>query len=153
MKNRFSQILSTHSDWSFAIIRWTLGVVIFAHGAQKLLGIWGGHGMSWTVEAWEQWWNVPSLFTYIVIFIESIGALLLFIGFLSRLWAFFIGIIMVVAVLLVHFRWGFFMNWYMQPQSGEGFEYHLLVLAMVLVIVMKGGGKFSLDYYITNRKN
>lgn len=153
MKQRYQQLLSTHQDLGPTILRWTLGAVIFAHGAQKLLGIWGGHGVAWTVEAWQQWWGIPAALTYFVIFVESIGALLLLIGFLSRIWAFLMAMIMIVAVWLVHLRWGFYMNWYMQPHTGEGFEYHLLVLAMTLVIIIKGSGKYSIDYYITNKKS
>ena len=140
-----TKIIKTDDGIVAFILRITLGVVIFAHGAQKLLGIWGGHGIEWTVEAWNQWWQIPSILTYSVIFIESFGALLLILGVLTRVWAFLIGLIMLVAIYLVHFQWGFYMNWYMKPQTGEGFEYHLLVLTIITVLLIKGGGKWSLD--------
>lgn len=144
----FKKIFYTKDDISPAILRIVLGVVIFAHGAQKLFGIWGGHGPKWTVEAWSQWWNIPAVLTYTVIIIESIGAILLILGFCTRIWAALIGIVMFGAVYLVHIGWGFYMNWYMQPQTGEGFEYHLLVMSMVVALIISGGGKVSLDAWI-----
>lgn len=147
----FSRFIRTTADWGATILRVVLALVIFAHGAQKLFGIWGGHGPVWTVEMWQQWWGIPEFLTIAVIFIESGGALLLFVGALTRLWAFLIGIVMLVAVFLVHLRWGFYMNWYMAPQTGEGFEYHLLVFAMLLVLLLKGGGKWSVDAYMFAR--
>ena len=138
-------IIKTDENLTNLILRVTLGIIIFAHGAQKLFGIWGGHGIEWTVEAWKQWWQIPSILTLSVIFVESFGALLLIFGVLTRVWAFLIGIIMLVAIYLVHFKWGFFMNWYMQPQTGEGFEYHILALSIITVLFIKGGGKWSLD--------
>ncbi|MBO0323001.1 DoxX family protein [Muricauda sp. CAU 1633] len=145
------RILATNMDITPTILRIVLGCVIFADGAQKLFGVWGGHGPSWTVAAWQQWWNVPSFLTYTVICIESFGAVLLVLGLFTRIWAFSIGLIMLVAVYLVHLRWGFYMNWYMQPQIGEGFEYHLLVLAMVIVLILTGGGRWSLDRFFIKR--
>ena len=142
-------IIKTDQNLTNCILRITLGVIIFAHGAQKLLGIWGGHGIEWTIEAWKQWWQIPSILTLSVIFVESFGALLLIFGVLTRVWSFLIGIIMLVAIYLVHFKWGFFMNWYMEPQIGEGFEYHLLVLSIVTILFLKGGGKWSFDFWIT----
>lgn len=145
------KLLKTEDTLILLVLRVTLGIVIFAHGAQKLFGIWGGHGVNWTVEAWAQWWNMPSIITYLVIIVESIGAICLILGFASRIWAFLIGMVMVGAIYLVHLRWGFYMNWYMQPQTGEGFEYHILVLSMVAVIVIGGAGKWSIDSEILKK--
>jgi putative oxidoreductase len=147
------KLLYTESNLELFILRVVLGLVMFAHGAQKLFGIWGGHGVEWTIEAWGQWWNMPAVLTYMVIIIESIGSLLLILGFLTRVWAFFMAIIMVVAVYLVHLRWGFYMNWYMEPQKGEGFEYHLIVMAILAALMLKGGGKWSLDSSLIKKRN
>jgi putative oxidoreductase len=147
MKSCAIKLMATCNDYTMLILRLVLGGVIFAHGAQKLFGIWGGHGMAWTVGAWKQWWNIPSVLTYSVIFIESLGALLLMLGLLTRVWAFLIGIIMMVAVHLVHLKWGFYMNWYMDPSRGEGFEYHVLTIAIVAALLIKGGGACSIDLY------
>ncbi len=152
MKTLLKKLTATHYDLTGLILRVVLGALVFAHGAQKLFGIWGGHGVEWTVEAWKQWWNMPAILTYSVIFIESIGALLLILGFFTRVWALLTGIVMIVAVYLVHLKWGFYMNWYMEPQTGEGFEYHILVLAIVAVLLIKGGGAYSLDSYISKKQ-
>ncbi len=149
-----NKILQTdRNGFMLLTLRLTLGLVIFAHGAQKLFGIWGGHGVAWTIKAWEEWFNIPSFLTITVIIIESIGALLLIFGLATRIWAALIGAIMLVAVYLVHLQWGFYMNWYMQPQTGEGFEYHILVLGIVIAIIIGGGGKWSLDTILLNKIN
>jgi len=152
MKTLLKKLTATHYDLTALILRVVLGGVVFAHGVQKLFGIWGGHGMEWTVEAWKQWWNMPAILTYPVIFIESIGALLLILGVFTRVWAFLTGIVMIVAVYLVHLKWGFYMNWYMEPQTGQGFEYHILVLAIVAVLLIKSGGTCSLGLYMSNKQ-
>lgn len=144
-------LIKTEKDLGPLILRIVLGVVIFGHGAQKLFGIWGGHGVQWTLEAWQQWWGVPHFLTFMVILTESFGAILLILGLGTRLWAFLIGIIMLVAIYLLHWQAGFYMNWYAQPNTGEGFEYHLLVLGMVAVLVRKGGGKWSLDDILSHK--
>ena len=95
---------------------------------------------------------MPAILTYPVIFIESIGALLLILGVFTRVWAFLTGIVMIVAVYLVHLKWGFYMNWYMEPQTGQGFEYHILVLAIVAVLLIKSGGTCSLGLYMSNKQ-
>lgn len=148
MQKLLKRLLTTEYDLSALVLRVVLGGVMFAHGAQKLFGIWGGHGMEWTVEAWIQWWGMPELLTYAVIFIESLGAILLVFGVLTRIWAFLIGVVMLVAVYLVHLRWGFYMNWYAEAQTGEGFEYHILVMAIVVTLLLKGGGAYSLDMFM-----
>ncbi len=149
--NLIKSLIKTEKDLGPFILRIVLGAVIFGHGAQKLFGIWGGHGVQWTLNAWQEWWGVPSFLTFSVIITESIGAILLILGLGTRLWSFLIGIIMIVAVYLVHLRSGFFMNWYSQPNTGEGYEYHLLVLAMVAVLLVKGGGKWSIDGMINKK--
>ncbi len=147
----FQSLIKTEMDQGPLILRIVLGTVIFAHGAQKLFGIWGGHGVQWTLEAWQQWWGVPHFLTFMVIITESFGAILLILGLGTRLWAFLIGIIMIVAIYLLHWQAGFYMNWYAQPGTGEGFEFHLLVLAVVLVLVIKGGGRWSLDGILSHK--
>lgn len=146
-------ILSTSNDLGLFVLRVVLGIVILAHGLQKLLGVFGGHGMLETIEMWKQWWQIPVTITVLVILIESLGAFLLIIGFLGRVMAGLIGIVMAGAVLLVHARWGFYMNWYGLPNTGEGFEYHLLVFAMVAAILINGSGAYSLDRKISQVKN
>lgn len=133
------------------ILRITLAVVIWPHGAQKMLGWFGGHGFTATVSLWQQWFALPAGATILVILAEFFAPMLLLAGWWARVAAASIGLIMGGAIYFVHHPWGFFMNWYMQPERGEGMEYHLLVLGIVAAILVKGAGSWSLDEYIHNR--
>jgi len=134
----------TEDTWQNLIIRVTLGAVIFPHGAMKLFGWFGGNGVSGTLEDFSQHYHLPAFLTLLVIAAESLGAIGLIVGFATRLCAFGIFCDMIGAVYLVHWPHGFFMNWY-GKQSGEGFEYHLLVMGMALALMITGAGRLSLD--------
>ncbi|NND71892.1 MAG: DoxX family protein [Rhodothermales bacterium] len=144
------RIISTDDNITLTILRVTLGVVMFAHGAQKLLGWFGGSGFTGTMGWLTGAMGIPYLIALLIIIIESIGALSLIAGFLSRIWALGIGFVMIGAIALVHAQHGFFMNFNGQ-QAGEGFEYHLLVLAIVAAITVAGGGKASVDLWLHKR--
>ncbi|WP_413291619.1 DoxX family protein [Bdellovibrio sp. HCB337] len=137
------KIMRTDWDMSLLILRVVLGLVMFPHGAQKMLGWWGGGGFSGTVGFFGTM-GVPAVFAILVILAEFLGSLGLIVGLLTRVAAFGIACVMLGAVFMVHLPNGFFMNWTGQ-QGGEGFEYHLLVLAMTVVLMMRGGGAYSLD--------
>lgn len=132
------------------IARLTLGLVMFPHGAQKMLGWFGGHGFTGTMNFFTGTMHIPALFAFLAIFAEFAGSLGLIAGFFSRVAAFGIATTMVVAIATVHGANGFFMNWY-GNQKGEGFEYHLLALGLALVVIISGGGKASLDRLIAQR--
>jgi len=140
----FKQILSTHDNWSSLVIRVTLGLVIFPHGAQKLFGWFGGYGFSGTMGFFTETMGIPAIFGLLAIIAESFGAIGLIVGLTTRIAAFGVGTTIGVAALMAHTQHGFFMNWYGQ-QAGEGFEYHLLVVGMAVALVISGGGKWSLD--------
>ena len=140
MLNKFFQ---TEDDVSVLIARLFLGVVILPHGLQKLLGMFGGFGFSATVDFFVNS-GIPAAVAFLIIIGESFGAVGLIIGFLSRLAALGITLIMLGAIFLVHLPNGFFMNW-SGNQPGEGFEYHLLAIGLALVVLIKGGGKWSVD--------
>lgn len=141
-------LLATDGDYGALLLRVTLGIVILPHGLQKLLGWFGGHGVAATVDSFQQYFGMPAVITYLVILAESVGAVFLIVGFLSRFAAVSIGLVMIGAIYTVTGRWGFFMNWYSEQGRGEGFEYHLLVLGMVAALVIKGSGKWSLDGFL-----
>ena len=141
-------LLHTNDDFGLFIARIFLGIVILPHGLQKLLGMFGGAGFSGTVEFFVGS-GLPSAVAILIIIGESFGALGLILGFLSRLAALGIAVIMLGAIFMVHLQNGFFMNWF-GNQSGEGFEYHLLALGLSLVVLIKGGGKWSVDRAIVN---
>ena len=118
-----------------------LGIVMIPHGAQKLLGIFGGAGFGASMGYFTST-GIPAPVAFLVIMAESLGALALVLGFFGRFMAFGIGLDMLGAILIVHLPHGFFMNWY-GAQAGEGFEYHLLAIALSLVIIIGGSGKLS----------
>jgi len=139
----------TDDAWTGLILRVMLGLVMLPHGAQKLLGLFGGYGFAGTMGAFTQN-GMPWIVAFLVIMGESLGALGLIVGFLTRFAAFGIFCIMVGAIFIVHLPYGFFMNWF-GKQAGEGFEYHLLVIGMSIVLMIAGAGRWSVDGLIAGR--
>jgi putative oxidoreductase len=142
-------LLKTRDDVVPLILRISLAIVMFPHGAQKVLGWFGGYGLAGTMH-FLTGMGIPAIFAALAIAAEFLGPIGLLIGLLTRVAAFAIGVEMVVAVMLVHSAHGFFMNWSGQ-QKGEGFEYHLLVIAISVALMITGGGKLSLDLAISSR--
>jgi len=138
-----SKLIHTNPDAAPAILRVVLGAVFFPHGAQLMLGWWGGGGFSATMSGFEHT-GIPAVFAFLAIAAEFFGAIGLILGLLGRVAAFGIACTMLVAIVKVHAVNGFFMNWFGQ-QKGEGFEYHLLVLAMTAAIMIAGSGAWSVD--------
>src|ERR1700730_2890969 len=141
------KLFATDDNTATAILRLVLGVVFFAHGAQKMLGWFGGYGFSGTMGFFTGPMHIPAPFAFLAIAAEFFGGLGLILGFLTRIAAFGIAVNMVVAVTMVHSNFGFFMNW-TGTQKGEGFEYHLLALAITAFLTIRGAGAFSLDRVI-----
>src|ERR1700674_2306225 len=137
-------MLGTDGDWVIAVVRIVLGVVFFAHGAQKALGWFGGAGLQSTVRVFREQLRIPAPLALVSVAAEFLGGLGLVVGLLSRIAALGIAVVMIVAILTVHRKFGFFMNWYGEKQ-GHGIEYHILVLALALTVIIKGAGAFSLD--------
>jgi len=142
------KLFATDDNTSTAILRLALGVVFFAHGAQKMLGWFGGYGFSGTMGFFTGMMHIPAPFAFLAIAAEFFGGLGLILGFLTRIAAFGIAANMVVAIAMVHGAFGFFMNW-SGTQKGEGFEYHLLALATTVFLMIRGAGAFSIDRAIT----
>lgn len=138
------KLFSTPNDFTLTVVRLILGVVFFAHGAQKMLGWFGGYGFHGTMGFFTQQMGIPAPFAFLAICAEFFGGLGLIVGLLSRIAAFGIIVNMLVAIATVHRFNGFFMNWTGQ-QKGEGFEYHLLAIALLLVVLIKGAGALSID--------
>jgi putative oxidoreductase len=139
-----ARLLGTAPQLSGPILRMGLALVLFPHGAQKLLGWFGGYGWSGTMGFLTGKIGLPAPVAALVILIESVGPLFLLLGLLTRPVALGVIAIMLGAIATVHAPNGFFMNW-SGAQAGEGFEYHLLVIAMALVLLVSGGGAFSAD--------
>jgi putative oxidoreductase len=140
----FRKLIQTGDDAVALLLRLTLGVVMLPHGAQKVLGWFGGAGFGGTMQFFTQQLHIPTLFALLAIVAEAAGALGLLSGFLTRIAAFGILCNMVVAMAVVHLGNGFFMNWF-GNQKGEGFEYHLLAIGLALAIIIRGGGTASVD--------
>lgn len=148
----FNRLLRTSNDIGPLILRLFLGVVIFPHGAQKALGLFGGYGFTGTMGFFTQKMQLPVVLALLVIAAEFLGSIGLITGFLTRLSAFGIASNMIGAIFLVHLPNGFFMNW-SGKQAGEGFEFHLLAIGIALVLLFTGGGGLSIDGLISQRSN
>ena len=143
-------LFRTDDDSAALILRVMLGVVFFPHGAQKALGWFGGYGLTGTLGYFTETMGLPLAAAALVIAAEFLGSLGLITGLLTRLAAFGILCVMTGAIFLVHLPHGFFMNWG-GNQAGEGFEFHLLAIAIALALMVKGGGRWSLDRLIARR--
>jgi len=139
-----NRILSTDTtNWTALIARVALGIVIFPHGAQKMLGWFGGHGFNGTMGFFTETLGLPPVVALLVISIEFFGSLFLIFGFLTRLAA--LGIIGVfIGVASINLKNGFFMNW-TGTQSGEGIEYFILLFGLAIIPIILGAGKAGLD--------
>jgi len=146
----FRKLLSTTDDWTVTLLRLVMGVIFLAHGAQKVLGWFGGYGFSATMGFFTSTMHIPAVFAFLAICAEFLGGIGLILGALGRIAALGIFCNMVVAVVMVHGHVGFFMNWTGQ-QKGEGFEYHLLAIAIAVVLMVKGSGAFSVDRALSSR--
>lgn len=138
------KLIKTNDDAALTILRLVLGIVFFAHGAQKVFGWFGGPGFSGTMGFFTANMGIPAFFAALAIAAEFLGGIGLILGLLARVAAFGVAVNMVVAILLVHAPHGFFMNW-SGKQKGEGIEYHLLAIAVTAAIMLKGAGAASID--------
>ena len=144
------KLIATDNSAATAILRLVLGLIFFAHGAQKMLGWFGGYGFSGTMGFFTNVMHIPALFAFLAIAAEFFGGLGLILGFLTRIAALGIFTNMAVAIALVHHHFGFFMNW-TGAQKGEGYEYHLLVLALTVFLMIRGAGAASIDRLLSVR--
>ncbi|HYE08462.1 MAG TPA: DoxX family protein [Planctomycetota bacterium] len=145
----FNRILATPHDPAATILRITLAVVMFPHGAQKALGWFGGYGWSGTMGYFTGQAGLPAPVAALVILVEFLGPLLLLAGLLTRPVALaFVGLMIGAVTVGGHLQHGFFMNW-LGNQGGEGVEYHLLVVGIAVALVLRGAGAWSLDRRLT----
>ena len=147
------KILATNStNWYALIARLALGITIFPHGAQKLLGWFGGYGFNGTMSFLTGQVHLPWIIGLLVILIEFFAPLLLIFGFATRIAAFALIVNFLGVFFKVHIQNGFFMNWSMQPNKGEGLEYFILLFGLAFISLIAGGGKASVDAAITRNK-
>jgi putative oxidoreductase len=139
------RLLQTTDDPAPLAARVALALVILPHGAQHALGWFGGHGFSGTLGWMTGTLGFPAPLAALAIVTELVAPLALLIGLGGRLAALGIAGIMLVAAS-THLENGFFMNWFGSlPSGAEGFEYHILALALAAVVVIRGSGALSVD--------
>ena len=139
---------ATMDSLALLLIRLPLGVIFFAHGSQKLLGLFGGPGLTGTLRNFEVHLGIPPLLTLLAIIAEFGGGLGVLCGAFTRLSACGIAVTMAVAMYKVHWVNGFFLN---ASGKGQGIEFTLALLGMALALVVTGGGQWSLDRFIWKR--
>ncbi|MEQ8927952.1 MAG: DoxX family protein [Fulvivirga sp.] len=147
-----NKILNTESNWGALVARLTLGIVLFPHGAQKMLGWFGGYGFTATMDAFTNQMHLPWIVAFAVIMIEFLGSISLILGFASRLWSLAIAGLFTGIIFTNHLEHGFFMNWF-GNQAGEGYEYALLIIGLAISVLISGGGKKALDTQLVNSLN
>jgi putative oxidoreductase len=138
------KLLATDHSKTLLLQRVVLGAVLLPHGLQKTIGAFGGHGFDGTMTYFTNGLHIPAPLAVLVILAESLGAVALIAGIGTRIAAGGAVAVMIGAALLTHLPYGFFMNWF-GAQGGEGFEYHILAVALGLPLVIRGGGAFSVD--------
>ncbi|MFQ5682280.1 MAG: DoxX family protein [Candidatus Binatia bacterium] len=134
--------------WAPLVMRLALGVIFVAHGGQKLFGLWGGVGLSATMETFEKHMGIPPFLTVIAAASEFFGGLAVLVGFLTRPAALALGTVMLVALFKAHLSHGFFMNWGLVPGRGHGIEFDIALLALSIALLLTGPGKGSLDSWL-----
>jgi len=144
------KIFQTNESNISTIIRIVLGLIIFPHGAQKMLGWFGGYGFNGTMGFLTGTAGLPWIIAFLVIAIEFFGAIALIVGFATRIVA--VGIISLFTGIIAtsHLQNGFFMNWY-GNLKGEGYEFHLLIIGMAIALLVSGAGKWSVDYALQKK--
>lgn len=144
------RLLSTDRSRTLLVQRLALGLIIFPHGAQKLLGWFGGYGFSGTMGFFTDTMHLPAPLALLIIAAESLGAIGLVLGAGARVAALGIASVMLGAIFTTHIHVGFFMNWF-GGQAGEGYEYHLLALALAVPLIVRGAGALSVDGALAER--
>jgi putative oxidoreductase len=137
-------LLSTNPDWIQTIVRLILGIVFFAHGAQKVLGWFGGPGLKETIRTMHETLGLPASMAFVAALAEFLGGLGFIAGLLGRVAAVGIAVVMLAAIVMVNGRYGLFLNW-LGDRKGHGYEYHLRAIALAAVIIVRGSGAMSLD--------
>jgi putative oxidoreductase len=139
----FRKLIATVPTWYTLPVRLSLGTIFIAHGAQKVLGVWGGKGFTASIAGSPPYgfMRPAGLWMTAAVLSEFVGGILVFLGLLTRVGAFAIMCVMLTAMLGVHWAGGFFIS----NQPLPGIEYTLALLGMSLALVISGGGQASLD--------
>lgn len=144
MNTLAKKLISTNGNNAAFILRVILGAVLFAHGAQNMTGWFGGLGFTATMQHLTESMGLPYLVAVSVISLQFFGAILIMAGLTTRVIALGILGMFIGMIVTVHYEYGFFMNWF-GANSGEGYEYHVLVIGIAAALLVLGGGAWSLD--------
>jgi len=143
-----SSLVATSPSWALTVVRVTLGVIVFAHGAQKVFGWFGGYGLKGTTGYFVSL-GLPLPVAYAACFLELFGGIGLVLGVFTRLAALAVIASMAGAIAKVHWRDGFFIDWELAPGQGHGLEANLAFISMAVACLIAGGGALSLDLGLT----
>jgi len=141
-------LFGTFASKPLLIVRVFLGVIFFAHGAQKVFGWFGGPGLRGTIAYFKQALGVPPPLSVLAALTELLGGVGMIVGLLVRPAAVGLIIVMLVAVATVHWRNGFFINWSLEPGKAHGFEMNFALIGMALAVLVGGAGAWSIDRYL-----
>jgi putative oxidoreductase len=145
------KLMRTPNDPTLTLARIILAVIFFAHGSQKMFGFFGGRGVTGTIAIFQQTMGIPAPLTILAMTAEVFGAIGLFLGLFSRIAALGVLVVMIIAPFANHLYPNFFMNW-TGRQTGEGFEYHLLAIALIVSVLVRGAGALSIDRLFTTTR-
>lgn len=146
------RIFATNDSWMGLILRAGLGIVMFSHGAQKLMGWFGGPGFDATMIGFSVEMQLPKFVAVLVIMAEFFGGIGLILGAYARVAAFGIACVMLGAIVTAQWNNGFFMNW-SSKLPGQGIEFHLLVITIAAGIMVYGAGRWSVDRALEHPRN
>ncbi len=152
MNMKWKSLIQTSNDFTLTLARIVLSAIFFGHGLQKVLGWFGGMGFENSLEFFETTMGIPAPLTILLMFTEPSAATGLLLGLLSRVAAFALLVVMVIAPFANHLYPRFFMNW-SGTRGGEGYEYHLLAIALLAVLVYRGSGAASLDGWLSRKQH
>jgi putative oxidoreductase len=147
-ESAMDMLLGTFGSRPLLIVRVVLGVIFFAHGAQKVFGWFGGPGLRGVIAYFKQALGVPAPLTVLAALTEFLGGVAMIIGFLVRPAAVGLIIVMLVAIATVHWKNGFFINWSLAPGKGHGYEMNLALIGMALAVLVGGAGAGSIDRWL-----
>lgn len=144
-KQFLKNIFTTNNSIANIMLRVPVGIILSAHGSQKLFAWFGGYGLEGTGQWMESIGLAPGfLMALLAGSAEFFGGIALMLGFLTRPAAIVSAFTMIIAIFSVHFSNGLFM-------SNNGYEFALTLLAVNVALAIQGGGKYSVDSAIANK--
>jgi len=143
MKDLLQGLTRTDNNGASIFLRISFVIMMLPHGAGKLFGVFGGFGFEKTMQHFTENMGIPYILALAAILVEFLSSLMILVGYQTRINAFLLASVMTVAGFM-HISNSFYMNWFGQ-QAGEGFEFHILAVGMMLALTVLGGGKYSID--------